>query len=305
MSVNKKVVIAGGTGFLGKALYKHLSNANYEVSILTRKPTAAHHVSWDGQTEGEWTDLIHEAGVVINLCGKSVDCRYTTANKKGILDSRIIPTQLLNKVIANAPQKPSVFINASSGTVYIHSEDTPMTEENGIIGDDFSMNIVKQWEKAFYETQIVGVRKAALRTSIVLGEGGGALPKLLQITKLGLGGKQGDGNQMVSWIHIDDFCSAVARIITTPELAGSINITSPNPIKNEVFMKAIRGIVKPPFHINQPKWLLEIGAIFMRTETELLFKSRYAIPKILMDNNFKFEFEHIAQVASSIKEQEC
>lgn len=284
----KNIVIAGGKGFLGKALEKHFIQTGYNVQILTRDPVAKNHHQWDGMNEGPWTKQIEKADVVINLCGKSVDCRYTTGNKKEILDSRLKPTRLLDKVIRQCTGKPSLFINASSATIYIHSEDKPMTEKSGITGHDFSMNVVRKWEEIFFEKEIEGVRKVALRTSIVLGTLGGALPKLLQIAKVGLGGRQGNGKQMVSWVHVDDFCRSVVHIMNTRFLEGSINITAPHPLSNEHFMANIRRIVKPMFHLHQPKWLLELGAIFLRTETELLLKSRYVIPERLIGSGFVF-----------------
>jgi len=293
---NKNILIAGGRGFLGTALKSFFEKKGHTVWVLTRNPKLSNEIFWDGETEGEWCSKVGQTDVVINLCGKSVDCRYTTKNKKEILESRIIPTSLLNNVISKSISKPKLFINASSSTIYIHSEDQPMDEVNGVIGDDFSMNIVKQWEKAFFKKEISGVRKIALRISFVLGKDGGALPKLSVLSKLGLGGKQGNGRQMVSWIHIEDFCRAVDRIIERDNLKGVINITSPKPITNSSFMAAIRSLVRSPFHINQPAWLLEIATFFMRTETELILKSRFVIPSILLNDGFKFKYTMIEQI---------
>lgn len=290
---NKNILIAGGTGFLGKALQEHFEANNNTVWIISRHPKTNQQVYWDGKKMGEWCEKIDLADVVINLCGKSVDCRYTAANKKKILDSRIIPTRLLNEAIHKAKSKPKVFINASSSTIYIHSEDTPMTEAEGIIGDDFSENIVKSWEAAFFENEIKDVRKAALRISFVLGKDGGAIPKLSTFAKLGLGGKQGNGNQLISWIHVEDFCQAVDRIIQRDTLKGAINLASPNPVSNKDFMASIRRMVGAPFHINQPTWLLEIATFFLRTETELVLKSRHVSPGILLADGFTFKYPEL------------
>jgi len=293
-----KIIIAGGTGFLGEALEAHFTTQGHQVLILTRKPTKSNHILWDGFSLGEWTQHLRNSYVVINLCGKSVDCRYTDKNKKAILDSRLGPTRILDKAIHLCSTKPQHFINASSATIYIHSEDQPMTERDGIIGNDFSMNVVKQWEAAFFENQIDGVKKVALRTSIVLGPEGGAFPQLKMITKLGLGGHQGSGHQMVSWIHIEDFCRAVEHIIYTPHLEGAINITSPTPLINKDFMAEIREIVKPLFHLPQPKFLLEFGALLLGTETELLLKSRYVIPERLINSGFRFRYVEVGDMNS-------
>ena len=292
----KKIILAGGTGFLGQALQSHFTNQGHQVLILTRNPNATHHILWDGYSLGEWTQHLEGSDVVINLCGKSVDCRYTEANKKAILDSRLGPTRILDNAIHLCSSKPRHFINASSATIYIQSEQQPMTERDGTIGDDFSMNVVKQWEAAFFENQIDGVKKVALRTSIVLGPEGGAYPKLKLMTKLGLGGHQGSGQQMVSWIHIEDFCRAVEHILYTPHLEGPINVTAPHPLTNRNFMEEIRQIVNPLFYIPQPKFLLELGALMLGTETELLLKSRYVIPERLLDSGFRFRYEEVGDM---------
>ena len=297
---NKNILIAGGTGFLGQALQNFFENKGHTVWILTRNPKTEQHVYWDGKTMGEWRQKIELADVIINLCGKSVDCRYTEANKKKILDSRIIPTRLLNLAISISENKPSVFINASSSTVYIHSEDTLMTEAQGIIGDDFSENIVKAWEAVFFENEVKGVRKAALRISFVLGKDGGAIPKLSAFAKLGLGGQQGNGNQIISWIHVDDFCTAVERIIERDSLQGAINLASPHPVSNKQFMATIRKIVGAPFHIPQPAWLLEIATFFLRTETELVLKSRYVSPAKLVADGFTFKHPVLGEISDLV-----
>jgi len=217
-----------------------------------------------------------------------VDCRYNSANKKDILESRLIPTRLLNSVLEQLENPPKLFMNASSATIYVHSEDLPMTEAEGVIGSDFSMSVVKAWEKCFFKGEVDGMRKVALRTSIVMGKEGGAWPKLKMITRLGLGGKQGTGNQRVSWIHLEDFCRAILHIIETRYLEGPINVTSPSPMTNKKFMAAVRNKIRPLFHLPQPRWLLELGAVILRTETELLLKSRYVIPERLIKSGFEF-----------------
>lgn len=291
--MKKKLIIAGGTGFLGAALEKFFSDKKWQVLILTRTPRAINHIHWDGKNSGPWAAELERAELLINLCGRSVDCRYNPKNKKDILDSRITPTRLLNCELSKLKHPPKIFLNASSATIYVHSEDQPMTEATGVKGNDFSMTVVKQWESAFFEREIAGMRKVALRTSIVLGEGGGAWPKLKMITRLGLGGKQGTGLQKVSWINIEDFCRAVHHIVETKYLEGPINITGPTPIANKKFMAAVREKIKPYLHISQPIWLLELGSVLMRTETELLLKSRYVLPERLIKSGFTFNHNKI------------
>lgn len=240
--------------------------------------------------------MLEGSDVLINLAGKSVDCRYTEKNKKEIFDSRIDNTKVLQQAIDECNNKPKVWLNASSATIYVHSETYLNTEENGIIGDDFSMNICKSWEKEFFKTKNGNVRKVALRTSIVLGNNGGAFPKLKMITKFGLGGKQGRGNQNVSWIHIDDFCRAVEFIINHENISGEINATAPNPLSNDDFMRKLRKQMKIPLGLNAPVWQLEIASIFLNTETELLLKSRNVYPEKLMKSGFEFMHSTIEEV---------
>lgn len=286
-----KIIIAAGTGFLGKNLEQYFLNKNHEVKILTRNPKLENEIFWDAKTLGIWKNELENADVLINLAGKSVDCRYNENNKKEIYESRINSTIVLQEAIDECHNPPKIWLNASSATIYVHSETYLNTEKNGIIGDDFSMNICKSWEKEFFKTENLYIRKVALRTSVVLGKNGGAFPKFKQISKFGLGGKQGRGNQLMSWIHIEDFCEAINFIIEDENLKGSINITAPNPLSNENMMKQLRKKIKIPFGISSPVWLLEIAAIFIKTETELMLKSRNVYPEILLKNAFKFQYD--------------
>lgn len=291
-----KILIAAGTGFLGKSLEVYFTEKGHEVMILSRSPLRSNEYRWDGKSLGEWKDLLESTDVLINLAGKSVDCRYTDKNKQEIYDSRINSTKILQKAVDQCSHKPKVWLNASSATIYIHSETHLNTEENGIIGDDFSMNICKSWEKEFFKKETENVRKVALRTSIVLGNNGGAFPKLKMITRLGLGGKQGRGNQMVSWIHIEDFCSAIEFIIENGIIAGPLNVTSPQPLPNEVFMKKLRKAMRIPLGLNASVWQLELISLLLRTETELLLKSRNVYPQKLMESGFKFLYPDAERV---------
>lgn len=285
-----KIIIAAGTGFLGKNLEKYFTEKGEQVYILTRRPQRKNEIYWDSKTVGQWKNTLDGADVLINLTGKSVDCRYHENNKAEIYRSRIDSTRVLQQAVDGCTVSPKIWLNASSATIYVHSEKHFNTEENGIIGDDFSMNICKSWEEEFFKTQNEGIRKVALRTSIVLGNNGGAFPKLKIITKLGLGGKQGRGNQMVSWIHIDDFCRAVDWIIQNNNIEGAINITAPAPLSNEVMMKKLRKQFKVPFGLDAPVWQLEIASIFVKTETELLLKSRNVYPETLLESGFQFYY---------------
>ena len=288
-----KIIIAAGTGFLGKNLEQYFAAKGHHVYILTRNPKRRNEFHWDARNLGEWKNLLENADVLINLAGKSVDCRYTPKNKQEIYDSRINSTNVLQQAVDQCRSKPKIWLNASSATIYIHSETQVNTEENGIVGDDFSMNICKNWEQEFFKTNTEKVRKVALRTSIVLGSNGGAFPKMKMLTKFGLGGKQGRGNQNVSWIHIEDFCRAVEHLIDQEHISGAINITAPNPLSNEAFMKKLRQEMKIPFGLNAAVWQLEIASVFLKTETELLLKSRNVYPEKLVKSGFFFTYPTI------------
>lgn len=292
----KKLIIAAGTGFLGNVLVDHFKDKYNEIVILTRgkSKTVANvkYVNWNAKTLSGWETELENASVLINLAGKSVDCRYTEANKKEIYNSRIDSTRILNKAVLNCKNPPKHWLNSSTSTIYRFSLDKQMDEIHGEIGDDFSMNIAKSWEKIFFETETPKTLKTALRTSIVLGKNGGAFLPIKMLTKLGLGGKQGEGNQFISWIHEKDFARAIEFIIEI-KVTKIVNIVSPKPISNYHFMKTLRKSIGVSFGLPTSRFLLEIGSFFIRTETELVLKSRNVIPKRLQENGFKFEYKDL------------
>jgi uncharacterized protein (TIGR01777 family) len=298
-----KLIIAAGTGFLGHVLVNHFKNKFEEIIILTRGKSEIkeniQYVNWDAKTLSGWETELENATVIINLAGKSVDCRYTDENKAEILASRINSTQILNEAVLQCVNAPKHFINSSTATIYRHSEDKQMDELNGEIGDDFSMNIAKAWEKAFFETETPKTKKTAIRTSIVLGKNGGAFIPLKRLTQIGFGGKNGSGNQFVSFIHEEDFARAIAFIIEK-EMTGTVNVVAPNPVRNNDFMKQLRKEVGIPFGIPLSKGLLEFGAKIIKTEPELVLKSRNVIPKRLLDNGFQFKFETIQKTFKNL-----
>ncbi|MCC9017263.1 TIGR01777 family oxidoreductase [Flavobacterium lipolyticum] len=291
-----KLIIAAGTGFLGQVLLHHFKDKFEEIVILTRGKSqiidGIKYVNWNAKTFSGWESELENATVLINLAGKSVDCRYTKKNKQEILLSRIESTKILNKAVLNCKNPPKHWLNSSTSTIYRFSLDKQMDEVEGEIGNDFSINVALSWEKAFFKTETPNTLKTALRTSIVLGKNGGALLPLKTLAKIGFGGKQGKGNQWISWIHEDDFARAIEFIIKK-EMTGKVNIVSPNPISNTDFMQKLRKTVGVPFGIPLPKFFLEIGSFIIRTETELVLKSRNVIPKRLLEKGFAFKFENI------------
>ena len=300
----KKLIITAGTGFLGQVLANYFKNKFEEIIIFTRGKSEIKdeikYVNWNAKTVDGWEKELENADVLINLAGKSVDCRYSEENKEEILASRIDSTKILNLAVLNCKNPPKHWLNSSTSTIYRHSLDKQMNEIDGEIGDDFSMNVAKSWEKAFFETETPKTLKTALRTSIVLGKNGGAFLPLKNLAKLGFGGKQGKGNQFISWIHEEDFARAVAFVLEK-ELIGVVNIVSPKPIQNVSFMKILRKSLGVSTGIPIGEKLLKLGAKIIGTETELVLKSRNVIPKRLLENGFEFEFGDLGKAFKNIK----
>lgn len=293
----KKLIIAGGSGYLGTAIAHYFMEQFDEVVTLSRKLTQPYKnlrtVVWDAKTLSGWEQELDTAEVLINMTGRSVDCRYNEQNKKLIMDSRVDSTAILGKAIAQCKTPPKVWLNSSTATIYRHSLGKEMNESTGEIGTGFSVSVGKAWEQTFFSTQTPDTRKVALRTAIVLGKNGGALQPIKRITKLGLGGKQGNGKQKFSWIHEEDFLRSIAFLIHTSTSDGPINIVAPSPTTNVHLMQLMRKILKVPFGIPAPKPILALGAFIIRTETELLLKSRNVIPQRLLEEGFEFKFSKL------------
>ena len=294
-----KIILAGGNGYLGGVLAKYFSSMANEIIILARKAKAKEGniktFVWDGKTEGSWTENLNNADLLVNLCGKNVNCRYTKKNRAEIINSRIYPTRLLNNVLEKLTNPPKLFINITSATIYRHAEDKPQDDVTGEIGYGFSIDVCQIWEKTFFENINPKARKIALRMGIVMGRKDGAFPRLLNLVKVGLGGKQGDGEQYVSWIHEHDAARSIEWLIEHPEIEGAVNCTAPNPVKNTEMMRTLRSAYGMPIGLPAPGWLLEIGAKIIGTETELILKSRWVKPAILLNSGFKFQYETIKE----------
>jgi uncharacterized protein (TIGR01777 family) len=310
-----RIVIPGGSGQVGQVLARYLQERGHHVTVLTRGPHTAQWqtVHWDGQNPGLWTQYLEGADVCINLTGRSVNCRYNAENRAAIYNSRILSTRLLGEVIAGLADPPLLWLNASTATIYKHALDRPMDEQTGELGGNeskvpdtwnFSIRVAKDWEAAFFEAPTPRTRKVAMRSAIILSpKPGNAFAIFSNLVRASFGGKQGNGRQFISWIHEDDFACAVEFIIAREDLDGPINIASPNPEPNRVFMAELREAWGTPNGFPLPAPLLEIGAFFMRTETELVLKSRRAIPGRLLHAGFEFQFPNWPHAAENLVDQ--
>jgi len=310
-----RIVLPGGSGQVGSLLAGHFHTQGHDVTILTRhpKPTPWREIRWDGQTIGEWSEALEGSDICINLAGRSVNCRYGAANRREIYDSRIVPTRLLNAVIASLAHPPRVWMNASTATIYRHSLNNPMDEETGELGGDepgapdtwnFSIRVAKDWEEAFFATPTPRTRKIALRSAVTFSaDADGIFDMLSTLVRRGLGGTNGSGSQMVSWVHGQDFVRAVEFLIAKESFSGVVNIASPNPLPNREFMRVLRKAWDLPIGLPAPAWLIEIGCFLMRTESELVLKSRYVVPGRLAQAGFRFLFPDWPIAAADLVEQ--
>jgi uncharacterized protein (TIGR01777 family) len=260
-----------------------------------------------------WQREINGSDVVINLAGRSVNCRYNAANRHDILESRIASTRVVGEAIGRATQPPRVWLQASTATIYAHRFDSPNDERSGVLGGNestapsswrFSIDVARAWERVFDEAVTTATRKVTLRSAMTLSpDTGGVFDTLLGLVRRGLGGPAGDGHQFISWIHYEDFVAAVRWLIDRHDVAGIVNVASPNPLPNADFMRLLREAYGVPFGIPARSWMLEIGAAFMRTETELILKSRRVVPLRLLESGFTFEFPHWSDAARDLCHQ--
>ena len=314
---NKKIIIAGGTGFIGQALAARWGRDN-QVIILSRQSASATNNSynhglltaaegynitywrWDGRhVEKHWSSELEGADLVLNLAGRSVNCRYTARNKQEISDSRADATRTIGQAIREAIVPPKLWVNGGSATIYRHAEDRPQDEYTGEMHDDFSVRVCRRWEKTFEEQRTPFTRKIALRLAITLGEGGVVVP-YLNLVKYGLGGPQGNGRQMYSWVHIDDVARAIDWFLDHPELEGTFNLSAPAPVTNSFFMSTLRRLTGHRLGLPVPAILLKLGALLIGTETELLLKSRWVLPAKLTETGFRFRYETVESALGEI-----
>lgn len=352
---NKKIVIAGGSGFIGQGIAKYFGKGN-DIVIIGRN--AVHHdnnayqsehvtaadgyrvqyLTWDAHHLGGWSKALEGADIVINLAGKSVNCRYHRKQKKVIVESRTNATSIIGEAIRSCIHPPKLWINAASATIYRNTFDRPNDEYNGIISEvkrenmpwslldriryrknrfvaallhgknsseyhsldlDFSIQVCKQWEKTFFDQRTPFTRKVALRTAITLGKGGVITP-YLNLCKFGLGGKHGSGKQMYSWVHIEDVCRMIEWMYENKEAEGVYNCVAPNAITNESFMQTLRKFTGHKVGLAAPAWLLELGAWLIGTETELMLKSRWVAPTRSLREGFVYRYDTVDKALNEI-----
>jgi len=294
-----KIVIPGGTGQVGTILRRELAAVGHEVVVLTRRPVRDGEVRWDGETLGPWAETVDGSDVVINLAGRSVSCRYTPANLQAMMDSRVRSAQVVGEAIAAAARPPRVWLQMSTATVYAHTFGAPNDEATGVLGGDepgvpdywaYSVEIAKAWELAQELADTPSTRKVALRSAMVMSpDRGGVFDVLLRLARLGLGGPVAGGGQYVSWIYDRDFASAVRFLIEHDDLAGPVNLAAPEPLPQRDFMRALRAAWGVPVGLPATKWMAELGALALRSDTELLLKSRRVVPGRLLGAGFSFD----------------
>lgn len=296
-----KIVIFGGTGQLGAVLVRAFQARGDDVAVVSRSnATAARRVEWDGKSVGAWASELDGADVVLNLAGRSVNCRYTPANRKAMFDSRVESTRAVGRAIAACPNPPRVWLQMSTATIYSHRFDAANDEATGIIGGSepgvpaswkFSIDIAQAWEHELAAAETPRTRKVALRSSLVLNaDRGGIFDVLLGLTRAGLGGSIGDGAQYVSWLHERDFVGMVAFLIEHEALDGAVILASPQPLPQREFMAALRAAWGTSIGLPATRWMTAVGAFFLRTETELTFKSRRVVPQRLLDAGYRMIF---------------
>lgn len=303
----KKVVLAGGSGFIGSALANFYNESADQIIVLTRGKSSQNgkvrFVYWNGKDLDKWTEELEGTDLLINLTGKNVNCRYNQKNKDEIFYSRVNATAALGKAVAQLKTPPKVWIQSGSATIYRHAEDRPMDEIKGEIGEGFSVDVCNAWEKTFWEQNAPLTRKVLLRIGIVLGKSDSALPRMLNLARFGLGGKQGNGRQYMSWIHEAEVVSIIDWIYHHEEINGTFNCTSPRPLTNADFMRAVRKACGVPFGLPTPSWMLTIGAWLIGTETELILKSRWVLPTKLQNAGYVFRFPELTAALGDILKQ--
>lgn len=308
-----KIVIAGGTGQVGAVIRRAL-RSQHDLLVLTRShdlDSVDRTVYWDGKNPGPWAAELEEADVIINLAGRSVNCRYGSRNRRDIVESRVSSTRAIGFALKQVKKPPALWLQASTATIYAHRFDVPNDEVTGIIGGEesnapntwrFSIDVAKAWEAAVQNVgPLPNTRVVLMRSAMIMSpDQGGIFAVLRRLARLGLGGRAGSGRQYVSWIHEQDFVRVIETLFVDESLSGPINVCSPNPLPNAEFMKILRRACGAPIGLPATKWMLEVGAFFIRTETELILKSRRVVPRRLLESGFEFQFPRWREAAEDL-----
>ena len=292
------VVVAGASGFVGQHLVGTLRRQGSEVRTIGRGSVA--DATWDDP--GAIEQVLADADLLVNLAGRSVSCRYGKRNADEILRSRIGTTAALGRALANVGSPDLLWINASTGTIYRDARDRPMGETDGELGSGFSVEVARAWERELWDAE-ADVRRIALRMTIVLGAGGGAMSPLINLARLGFGGPMGDGGQKVSWVHVDDVIGAILHLLRHPEISGPVNVAAPDVVTNAELMARVRGSMGRRVGLPEPRWLLEAGARIIRTETELVLKSRWVAADVLHASGYEFAHTTMASALAEIADR--
>lgn len=306
-----KIVIPGGSGQVGQVLTRALRKLGHEVILIGRTPSSNENVVlWNGRSLGEWANVIDGADVIINLAGRSVNCRYNKKNLDDMMNSRIHSTRVVGEAIRQSKQPPKVWLQASTATIYAHRFDADNDEASGIIGGSelnvpgywkFSIDIAQAWEKTLDDADTPHTRKVAMRSAMVMSpDKNGIFDSLLRLVRWKLGGAVAGGQQYISWVHERDFVRAIEFLIEHQALSGAVNIAAPNPLNQKEFMKVLRDAWGVKIGLPATKWMAEIGAFFLRTDTELIFKSRRVVSGRLQKTGFTFEFQNWPQAAKEL-----
>lgn len=307
-----RIIIPGGTGQVGTLLARAFHADGHEVVVLSRRPAPApwRIERWDARTVGPWAAELEGADAIIVLAGRSVDCRYSPENRQAIMSSRVESTSAVGLAIARCERPPRVWLQASTATIYAHRFDAPNDEASGVIGGtepdapaswNFSIEVAKAWERAAAEAVPAGTRLVLLRSAMVMSpDAGGIFATLLRLVRFGLGGPVAGGRQYVSWIHERDFVRSVHWLITHPELSGAVNIASPHPVPYRDFMRTLRHAAGVPIGLPATRWMLALGTWALRTESELVLKSRRVIPGRLLASGFAFDYPEWQAAAEAL-----
>ncbi|MEI5672314.1 MULTISPECIES: epimerase [unclassified Nocardioides] len=309
-----RIVIPGGTGQVGGILRRWYAAAGHDVVVLSRRPEelepGVRHRVWDGRTAGDWAEELDGADAVVNLAGRSVSCRYTEKHLRQMMGSRVDSTRAVGRALEQVARPPAVWLQMSTATIYADRRDAPNDERTGVIGGrepgvpaywERSVRIARRWEEAQQEATLPGTRRVALRTAMVMSpDRGGVFDYLLWMARLGLGGPVAGGGQYVSWIHADDFCRAVDLLIARTDLDGPVNLAAPEPLPQRDLMRDLRRAWGRRPGLPATRAMAELGALVLRTDTELLLKSRRVVPTRLLDAGFAFDHPRWPEAAADL-----